>query len=87
MMQVTEAARENLSGAIDRIRADGAADAVFRIIEDQGNKLALTIDTPAPEDVTFEKDGKPILVVDEEIAQRCEGRTLDDDGKGNLKLM
>jgi hypothetical protein len=86
-MQVTDAARENLNGAIEKIRQGSTEDAVFRIVEDQSSKLTLTIDTPGSRDVIFEKDGRTVLVVAEDVAQRCEGRTLDDDGKGNLMLI
>jgi hypothetical protein len=87
MLQVTNAAKENLNGAIEKIRQGNTEDAVFRIVEDPSSKLTLTVDTPDPKDVTFEAEGRTILVVAEDVAERCEGRTLDDDGKGNLMLI
>lgn len=86
MMQVTDAARKNLSGVIDKIREKEPKEAVFRIVEDEQKKLTLTVDTPEDKDVKFEHDGKTILVVADDVAERCDGRTLDDDGNGNLML-
>lgn len=86
MMQVTDAALDNLSGVIDKIRESQSKEAVFRIVEDNNAKLTLTIDTPEPKDLKFEKDGKTVLVLADDVADKCDNRTLDDDGSGNLML-
>lgn len=49
-------------------------------------KLTLTVDSPAPEDAEYERDGNTVLVLSEAIRERCKDRVLDSNGSGQLVL-
>lgn len=79
MLTVTDTALERLAEALDEIQDPKPQNACFRIVLGQPGKLSLGVGTPEDDDRTFEQEGTIVLVVSEEIAERCEGRTLDAD--------
>ncbi|MCA9295251.1 MAG: hypothetical protein KC983_02015 [Phycisphaerales bacterium] len=86
MLTVTESARSHLAGALDKIDAPKPDNACFRIVPRGDGKLALTVDAPAPDDTKVEHAGTTVLVLADDIRERCEGRTLDAVDGGNLVL-
>ncbi len=85
MLTVTDAALEYLADAIGKIDEPKPTDACFRIPMD-GGKLTLTVGSAEAADTTFQHKGVTLLVVSQEVAKRCEERTLDADQLGNLLL-
>ncbi len=86
MLTVTESALSHLAGALGEIDAPKPENACFRIVPTGDGKLTLTVDTPGPDDTEFEHAGTTVLVLADDIRERCEGRTLDSDDSGNLVL-
>jgi hypothetical protein len=51
--------------------------------------LGLAPDAPRPGDATFEHDGRTVLTMEQDLAEKLDGRTLDvdqADGQTQLKL-
>jgi hypothetical protein len=86
MLTVTESALSHLAGALGEMNGPKSENACFRIVPRGQGELALTVDTPDPEDTEFEHAGTTVLVLAEDIVERCDGRTLDSDAGGNLVL-
>lgn len=75
MLTVTDDALTHLASMLDNV--EGAPDdAAIRLIA-QPQGLGLAVDTPRDEDKTIEQDGKPVLLLDEQISTMLDGRTLD----------
>lgn len=49
----------------------------MRLIAGPDNELALLMDGLNDEDLTFEVDGEVVLIVDPELSEHLDGRTLD----------
>ncbi|MFQ5744678.1 MAG: hypothetical protein ACE5HV_13985 [Acidobacteriota bacterium] len=60
---------------MNRLRA--AENQAMRLIAGADNELALLMDGLNDEDLTFEVDGEVVLIVDPELSQHLDGRTLD----------
>ena len=87
MFTVTDSALEQLSNALGQIDDPKKPDdACFRIVPKVTGQLMLTVDTPTSDDTEYAHDGTTVLVLSEDIRDRCDGRTLDSDGTGNLVL-
>jgi len=86
VFQVTDAALDRIADALQQVSEDRPDDACFRIVPAEANKLTLGLDTPNPDDATYDHEGATVLVIAPDLLERCEGRTLDADPKGNLVL-
>ena len=81
MLTVTDDAKVHLANLLEHNEVpDGTA--VRLVVAEQG--LAMTTDSPGDQDATFDHDGRTVLVMENEIAEQLDGRTLDveqtDDG-------
>ena len=83
MLTLTDSAGDHLIGLLEKANAPDDA-AVRLVISDNG--LAMRADRPQPDDVTFEHNGKTVLIAQREVADALDGRTLDTtetpDGAG-----
>jgi hypothetical protein len=90
MINVTPEARSRLAEALDTIDSPDAVDACFRLVPTEQNQLAMALAEPEEGDVTIEEDGKTVLALPPQIADLCDGRTLDvengPDGQTSLTL-
>jgi len=74
MFTMTEAAGEYLTTVLDK--ADASEEAAIRFIL-EGNTLAPRLDHAHPEDVTFDHEGRKVLVLDAQVSQILTDSTLD----------
>lgn len=86
MFTVTDTAMKHLSDALGRLDDPKPENACFRIKPSSNGTLTLTVDTPAPDDTEYERDGNTVLVVSEDIRERCKDRVLDSNESGQLVL-
>lgn len=75
MFTLSEAAGQLLKEML--VGADAPEDAVLRIVTEEDEGLALTMDQAAPEDKTFVYEGRVVLVFNEELDQLLDERTLE----------
>ncbi len=82
MLTLTEAAGDQLTKILDDSNAPQEM-AVRLVAGEKG--LAMAADQPKPEDTTFDHNGRTVLVLDEQVAQVLDARTLDveetDEGR------
>ena len=74
MLHVTEAASGYLNDVLDRINAP--SDSAVRIVAVPGG-LKTTIDEERSGDQHYDHEGRKVLLLDPEVADRLDGRTLD----------
>lgn len=74
MLIVTEAARIRLAAKLVRKRVGD--DVALRFVRKRRG-WRLRPDTPGPEDVAFAYEGRTVLVLQPQVAQRLADRTLD----------
>lgn len=83
MLTVTDSAGDHLVGLLEN--ANAPDDAAVRLVMAEGG-LGMRADKPRPEDITFEHDGRTVLVAAQDVADALDGRTLDttktDKGTG-----
>ena len=75
MLTVSDAACEHLASVLDQMDAT-PQDAAIRIVQGP-NGLGMSVDTPNDGDKTIEHDGKTILLLDEQVSNLLDERTLD----------
>lgn len=83
MLTVTEGAREHVAKLLDQ--ANVPDESVVRIVS-QAEGLALMPDMARDGDETFEHAGKTVLVIQPELTQHLEGKTLDVTPEGALQI-
>jgi Fe-S cluster assembly iron-binding protein IscA len=82
MLTVTEKAASHLKQMLEE--AEAPEDKCVRVsVSAEGQNLALTLGSREPGDRTYEHEGRTVLVVDEELAQRLDERKVDVDGAGD----
>lgn len=74
MLTVTDSAGDHLVGLLEKAKAPD--DAAVRLVMAEGG-LGMRADRARPEDVTFEHQGRTVLIASKEVADALEGRTLD----------
>jgi Fe-S cluster assembly iron-binding protein IscA len=74
MLTLTEAAGEHLTQVLDNSKAP--EQIAVRLVAGE-NGLAMAADQPKPEDTTFDHNGRTVLVLDQQVAQALDARTLD----------
>ncbi len=77
MLEVTEAARDYLA---DRIAERDPEEACFRIIPKDGRGFTLEEGELQPSDIVIRHDGRPILALEPDVAERLDGWVLDVEG-------
>jgi Fe-S cluster assembly iron-binding protein IscA len=75
MLNVSDAALSHLATMLDGV--EGAPDeAAIRLVA-QPQGLGMAVDTPNDGDHTVEHDGRVVLLVDDQVANMLDGRTMD----------
>jgi Fe-S cluster assembly iron-binding protein IscA len=81
MFTLSEAAGQHLTEILDEV--DAPPNAAIRFVINEEN-LELALDQQQSEDEAVEHEGATVLVLDPEVAELLDGRTLevvhDDDG-------
>jgi Fe-S cluster assembly iron-binding protein IscA len=73
MLTVTDSAAQEIAAMLEQYDSpDGAA---VRLIRDEQG-IGMTIDEPAPSDVTIDHADKPLVVMDAEVSELLAERTL-----------
>ena len=72
MLTLTESAGAHLAGVL----AEAPENAAVRLTVQQ-QSLAPTLDQPREQDVTFEHEGRTVLVLEPKLADLLSDRTLD----------
>jgi hypothetical protein len=87
MLTVTETVLKQFDKAIANAAAADSEEKCLRIVRSENaGGLSLALQPPAPDDTTFEYEGRTVLAVPETYAKFCEDKTLDIDEKGRLTL-
>ncbi len=73
MLTLTEAAARLLAEVLER---DEASDRAIRIVEGAGG-WRMRLDHEAPEDESFEHEGRTIILLAPSVAEALEDKTLD----------
>lgn len=86
MITVTESAKQYLQEILSAKVDD--PQAVLRLRVGDPGQLGISIDIEAPGDQIVEYEGSKVLVVEEELADKLEGMTLDtEDASGGTRLI
>ena len=86
MLKLTETAKNRLHkslAAADKPKLQGKC---FRIVPKDNKFLTLKLAKPAPSDTVFTHDGNDVLALPKALQPFFQGKSLDIDSEGNLKL-
>ncbi|MEX2495518.1 MAG: hypothetical protein WD448_05475 [Woeseia sp.] len=87
MLNVTETVLEQFDKAISNAADANSEDKCLRIVRsEEAGGLSLALQPPAPDDTTYEYEGRTVLAVPESYAEFCADKTLDIDEEGRLTL-
>jgi len=87
MLTVTETVLEQFDKAIANAADADSEDKCLRIVRSENaGGLSLALQPPAPNDTTYEYEGRTVLAVPESYAEFCADKTLDIDDDGRLTL-
>lgn len=78
MLQVTDRALEKMDELREAREAEPEQGMTLLLTE--GNQLAATLGTPSDEDVVYERDGQPVVIVPSTLTEALDGLVLDFDG-------
>lgn len=87
MLELTEAASAQLHRSLAGTKMPDHEGKCFRIVPKNEQYLTLKLARPAPSDSTFEHEGDTVLALPEALRPFFNGRSLDIDNSGNLKLI
>ena len=88
MLTVTEAAGAHLANMLNEAETPEEGEVAVRMLLREG-QLAVTLDEPRTQDAKFDHQGATVLVIEDELAQRLDGKTLDieSDKQGSSLVM
>lgn len=86
MLDLTQNAGAQLCRALAATSMPENKGKCFRIVPKDDKQLTLKIARPAPSDSTFKYDGKVVLALPKALRPFFEGKRLDIDDSGQLKL-
>jgi hypothetical protein len=87
MLTVTETVLQQFDKAIANASDADTEEKCLRIVRSENaGGLSLALQQPAPDDTTFEYEGRTVLAVPETYAKFCDDKTLDLDEEGRLTL-
>ena len=75
MLQVTPAATSYLSALLSA--KIPSAKAAVRMCRGDSDDLLLRADSPSPDDISFEHQGRPVLILDKELSDTLKDCVLD----------
>jgi hypothetical protein len=87
MLTVTNTVLEQFDKAIANASDTEDEDKCLRIVRSENaGGLSLALQEPAPNDTTYEYEGRTVLAVPATYTEFCEDKTLDIDEEGRLTL-
>ena len=86
MLQLTEAAKGQLHKSLATADKPEHQGKCFRVVPKDDRSMTLKLATPAPSDTIFEHEGDKILAMPKALQPFFEGKSLDIDNSGKLKL-
>ena len=86
MLTVTETVLKQFDKAIANAGDSVSEDKCLRIVRGKDANLSLALETPEPDDTTYDYEGRTVLAVPEVYADFCADKTLDMDEEGKLVL-
>lgn len=86
MLTVTDTVLKQFDKAITRAGESVSEDQCLRIVQGKDANLSLALESPEPEDTTYDYEGRTVLAVPEAYAEFCADKTLDIDEDGKLVL-
>lgn len=86
MLTVTDTVLKQFDQAIAKAADSGEEERCLRIVRGKDANLSLALESPEPEDTTYDYEGRTVLAVPEVYADFCADKTLDMDEEGKLVL-
>ncbi|MEX2124376.1 MAG: hypothetical protein WD795_10835 [Woeseia sp.] len=87
MLTVTDTVLEKFDKAIANAPDADTDEKCLRIVRNENaGGLSLALQSPAPNDTTYEYEGRTVLAVPKTYAEFCADKTLDIDDDGRLTL-
>lgn len=86
MLTVTDTVLKQFDKAITKAAEASDEEKCLRIVRGPDANLSLALESPAPEDTTYDYDGRTVLAVPEMYTEFCADKTLDMDKEGKLVL-
>lgn len=87
MLTVTETVLKQFDQALTKAgEAEEGGERCLRIVRGEDSNLSLALQSPEPEDTTYDFEGRTVLAVPEVYADFCADKTLDMNEEGRLVL-
>ena len=86
MLNVTETVLKQFDQALTKAGETEAGDRCLRIVRGEDSNLSLALQSPEPDDTTYDYEGRTVLAVPEVYADFCADKTLDMNEDGRLVL-
>ena len=86
MFELTETARSRLHKSLENADGPEQQRKCFRVVPKNDKFLTLKLATPAPSDTVFTHKGDEVLAMPKALQPFLEGKRLDIDDSGKLKL-
>jgi hypothetical protein len=86
MLTVTETVLKQFDQALAKAGEADSGERCLRIVRGEDSNLSLALESPEPDDTTYDYDGRTVLAVPEIYADFCADKTLDMNEEGKLVL-
>lgn len=86
MLTVTETVLKQFDQALAKAGEADGGERCLRIVRGEDSNLSLALESPEPDDTTFDYEGRTVLAVPEVYADFCADKTLDMNEEGKLVL-
>jgi hypothetical protein len=86
MLTVTDTVLKQFDQALAKAGEADSGERCLRIVRGEDSNLSLALESPEPEDTTYDYEGRTVLAVPEIYADFCADKTLDMNEEGKLVL-
>lgn len=86
MLTVTETVLKQFDQALAKAGEADSGERCLRIVRGEDSNLSLALESPEPDDTTYDYEGRTVLAVPEIYADFCADKTLDMNEEGKLVL-
>lgn len=86
MLTVTETVLKQFDQALAKAGEADSDERCLRIVRGEDSNLSLALESPEPDDTTYDYEGRTVLAVPEIYADFCADKTLDMNEEGKLVL-
>jgi hypothetical protein len=86
MLTVTETVLKQFDKALTKAGEAESGERCLRIVPGEDSNLSLALQSPEPDDQTYDYEGRTVLAVPEVYADFCDDKTLDMNEEGRLVL-